>query len=127
MHHVGVDIIEIYRIERVIELWGERFLKRVYTETEFNDCQGRAPSLAVRFAAKEAVMKVLGTGIKGVGWREIEVLSNRDGKPSVYLHGAAHQKARSLGIGELAISLSHSRKYAIASVVGSSSEDCINK
>jgi len=83
MHHVGVDIIEIYRIERVIALWGERFLKRVYTETEFNDCQGRAPGLAVRFAAKEAVMKVLGTGIKGVGWREIEVVSNRDGKPSV--------------------------------------------
>jgi holo-[acyl-carrier protein] synthase len=127
MHHVGVDIIEIYRIERVIAFWGERFLKRVYTDTEFKDCQGRAPSLAVRFAAKEAVMKVLGTGIKGVGWREIEVLSNRDGKPSVCLHGAAHQKARSLGIGELAISLSHSRKYAIASVVGSSIEDCINK
>jgi holo-[acyl-carrier protein] synthase len=127
MHHVGVDIIEIDRIERVIALWGDRFLRRVYTNTEFDDCKGRAQSLAVRFAAKEAVMKVLGTGIKGVSWREIEVLSNRDGKPSVCLHGTAHQKARSLGIEELAISLSHSREYAIASVIGSSSEDCNNK
>lgn len=123
-HHVGVDLIEIERIEKVLARWGERFLERVYTGVERGDCQGRAPSLAVRFAAKEAVMKALGTGIKGVGWREIEVLPNRDGKPLVYLYGGALKKARDLGLGELAVSLSHSREYAIASVVGGSSEDC---
>jgi holo-[acyl-carrier protein] synthase len=124
MHHVGVDIIEIDRIRRATARWGERFLKRVYTEAERDDCQDRAPGLAVRFAAKEAVMKALGTGIKGVGWREIEVLSNPDGKPLVYLHGGAQRKARGLGLGELAVSLSHSQDYAVASVVGGSSEGC---
>jgi len=123
MFCVGVDIIEIYRIERVAARWGERFLKRVYTEAELDICKNRAPALAVRFAAKEAVMKALGTGIRGVGWREIEVLSNSDGKPLVYLHGGAKRKAEELGMGELGISLSHSEKYAIASVVGGSVED----
>ena len=127
MYHVGVDIIEIERIERVTQRWGERFLQRVYTEAELDICRNRAPALAVRFAAKEAVMKALGTGTKGVGWREIEVLSNRDGKPLVYLHGRAQKKAAELGLGELAISLSHSREYAVASVVGGSIEDCNHK
>ena len=127
MYHVGVDLIEIERVEKVLARWGERFLERVYTGAERGDCQNRAPALAVRFAAKEAVMKALGTGIKGVGWREIEVLPNRDGKPLVYLYGGALKKARDLGLGELAISLSHSREYAVASVVGGSSEDCNHK
>jgi len=68
-------------------------------------------------------MKALGTGTKGVGWRDIEVLSNSDGKPMVYLHGRAQKRAEGLGLGELAISLSHSREYAIASVVGGRVED----
>jgi len=123
MHSVGVDIIEIGRIERVATRWGERFLKRVYTEAELSICRDRAPALAVRFAAKEAVMKALGTGTKGIGWREVEVLSNSDGKPLVYLNGRAQKKAEELGLGELAISLSHSRDYAIATVVGGRIED----
>jgi holo-[acyl-carrier protein] synthase len=127
MYHVGVDLIEIGRVKRVIARWGERFLKRVYTEAERDYCQDRAPELAARFAAKEAVMKALGTGIKGVGWREIEVLSNRDGKPLVYLHGGAQKRAAELGLDELAISLSHSKDYAIASVIGGSVEDCNHK
>lgn len=126
MYYVGVDIIEIERIEKVAARWGDRFLKRIYTGAELSICRNRAPALAVRFAAKEAVMKALGTGIKGVGWREIEVLSNSDGKPLVYLYGRAKKKAEELGLGELAVSLSHSREYAIASVVGGSIEnrDC---
>ena len=123
MHCVGVDIIEIGRIERVATRWGERFLKRVYTEAELGICKNRAPALAARFAAKEAVMKALGTGVKGVGWREIEVLANSDGKPLLHLHGGARRKAKELGMGELGISLSHSREYAIASVVGRSIEN----
>lgn len=124
MYCVGVDIIEIDRIKRVTARWGERFLKRVYTEAELGICQTRVPALAVRFAGKEAVMKALGTGRKGVGWREIEVLSNSDGKPLVYLYEKAQKKAEELGLGELAISLSHSREYAIASVIGGRIEDC---
>ncbi len=118
MHNIGLDIIEIARIEAAVERWGERFLRRIYTEEELHISRNRAPALAVRFAAKEAVMKALGTGTKGVGWREIEVLSNDNGKPSVYLNGRAQKKAEELGLGELAISLSHSRDYAIASIIG---------
>lgn len=123
MHYIGVDIIEIARIEEATGRWSERFLRRIYTEKELSICRDRTPALAVRFAAKEAVMKALGTGTKGVGWRDIEVLSNSDGKPMIYLHGRAQKRAERLGLGELAISLSHSREYAIASVVGGRVED----
>ena len=123
MHHIGVDVIEIDRIESAIDRWGERFFRRVYTPAERDHCRNRTPELAARFAAKEAVMKALGTGIKGVGWREIEVLPDPDGKPLVYLHGGAKRKADELRLCDLAISLSHSRDYAVASVVGESSED----
>ncbi len=118
MHCVGLDIIEIGRIERVVARWGESFLHRVYTEAELELCRNRAPQLAVRFAAKEAVMKALGTGTKGVGWRDIEVISDRNGKPVVVLHGGAKRRAEEIGLNGLDISLSHSREYAIASVVG---------
>ncbi|MFQ5925411.1 MAG: holo-ACP synthase [Dehalococcoidia bacterium] len=123
MYHVGLDIIEIARIEEAMARWGQRFLHRIYTQGELDICRNRAPALAVHFAAKEAVMKALGTGVKGVAWRDIEVLANPDGKPLVYLHGGAQKRAEDLGLGELAISLSHSREYAIASVVGGSIED----
>ncbi|MCH8194845.1 MAG: 4'-phosphopantetheinyl transferase superfamily protein, partial [Chloroflexi bacterium] len=66
----------------------------------------------------EATMKALGTGVRGIGWREIEILPNRRGKPVLILHGRAKERARLLGIGELAISLSHTKEYAVASVVG---------
>jgi len=121
--YIGLDIIEIARIQEAVERWGERFLRRIYTEEELCVCRNRVPALAVRFAAKEAVMKALGTGTVGVGWCDIEVLSNADGKPSVGLSGRAREKAEELSMGELAISLSHSREYAIASVVGVRIED----
>ena len=124
MHHVGVDVIEIDRIESAIDRWGERFFKRVYTPAERDHCRNRTPELAARFAAKEAVMKALGTGIKGVGWRDIEVLPDPNGKPLVYLYGGARKKAEDLGLRDIAISLSHSRDYAVASVIGGSGEDC---
>ena len=118
MHHVGLDIVEIGRIECAIARWGERFLNRVYTDLEIKFCRNRMPELAVRFAAKEAVMKALGTGRRGVGWREIEILPMRGGKPLVHLYGRAKNRAEQLGIDDLGISLSHSREYAIASVIG---------
>ena len=120
---VGVDLIELERIARVVERWGDRFLRRIYTEQELAYCRGRVPQLAARFAAKEAVMKALGTGIRGVGWREVEVIRRRGGAPTIALHGRAQQRGERMGLEQLAISLSHSRDYAIASVVGTIHED----
>jgi holo-[acyl-carrier protein] synthase len=118
MQCIGVDIIEIARIEKAIARWGERFLKRVYTEREVELCQNRVASLASRFAAKEAATKALGISMRGMSWQEVETLANPSGQPVVYLHGKAQSRAEEIGLKELAISLSHSKEYAIASVVG---------
>jgi holo-[acyl-carrier protein] synthase len=113
----GVDIIEISRVRRVVERYGQRFLERVYTLGEIGYCQGRAPNLAARFAAKEATMKALGTGVRGVGWKDIEVVRLESGAPSVKLHGRAKVRAERLGVQEISLSLSHSQEYAVAFVV----------
>jgi holo-[acyl-carrier protein] synthase len=118
-HYIGTDIIEIARIKQVIDRWGERFLNRVYTEPELNLYGQRPQALAVRFASKEAVMKLLGTGIRGVGWRDIETLHLPSGKPLIKLYGRAQSEASNLGIKEIAISLAHSREYAVATAIGS--------
>jgi len=117
MLSAGVDIIEIERIERAISRWDDRFLNRVYTPAELALCRGRVPELAVRFAGKEAISKALGTGLFGVSWREMEVLADARGKPLVHLHGRAAVRATELGLADMAISLSHSRDYAVAFVV----------
>ena len=122
MHYIGIDIIEIGRIEKAVERWRDSFLHRIYTEPELKLCRNKPPSLAVRFAGKEAVMKALGTGIRGISWREIEILAEPSGKPLVRLCGKAKDKADSLGLGELAVSLSHSREYAVALVVSEGNE-----
>ncbi|MPZ99787.1 MAG: holo-[acyl-carrier-protein] synthase [Dehalococcoidia bacterium] len=116
-HAVGIDMIEIERVGRVLERHGERFLHRVYTPAEVAFCRGRVPELAARFAAKEAVMKALGTGARSVGWREIEVLPDRRGKPLVYLYGGAQARAERIGLEAIDVSLSHLESFAIASVV----------
>ena len=117
MHTVGVDIIEISRITQTVKRWGDRFLHRTYTEGELAYCRGRPTQLAARFAAKEAVMKALGTGIRGVGWRDVEVVRARSGAPSIKLHGRGAKVAERLAMSQVALSLSHSREYAVASVV----------
>ena len=117
-HHIGTDIIEIARIRRTIERWGERFLRRVYTEAELSMYGHRPHSLAACFAGKEAVMKVLGTGARGVGWRDIETLHHPSGKPLIRLNGRAKKEADKLGIKEIDISLAHSREYATATAIG---------
>ena len=114
---VGVDITEIPRIRAALEKWGEKFLDRVYTPKEIARYRTRVPDLAARFAGKEAVMKVLGTGNRGVAWREIEILPMPSGKPMVKLYHRAEARARKLGMGEVAISLSHSDEFAVASAV----------
>ncbi len=115
---IGVDVIEIARIATAIRRYGERFLARVYTADERTYAAGRASALAVRFAAKEATAKALGTGIGPVGWRNIEIRNDAAGKPSVLLHGAAAIVARRAGFLEWQVSVTHSRDLATAFVVG---------
>ena len=116
----GVDIIEIDRIQRIAISYGTRFLERIYTKEERQYCRGRHPQLASRFAAKEAVMKALGTGIRGAGWKDIEVRRQRGQAPYIELHGRARLRADQIGLDHLALSLSHSRDFAVASVIGES-------
>lgn len=114
---VGTDIVEIARIMAALGRFGERFLERVYTPAEQALCRGRPPELAARFAAKEAAMKALGTGRRGVGWREVEVLADMRGRPLLHLHGRAAARAAAIGLRRFAVSLSHERGYAIAVVI----------
>lgn len=115
---VGVDLIEIARVEEALRRFGQRFLDRIYTPAEQAFCRGRVPELAARFAAKEATMKALGTGRRGVGWREVEVLPDERGRPLLYLYGRAQARAEALGLTGFAVSLSHERGHAVALVVG---------
>lgn len=112
---VGVDIIEIRRIEQAISRWGDRFLSRIFTPEELRICQGRPHSLAARFAAKEATIKVL-QGRRGIRWRDIEIVKQANGAPLLRLNGGALQAYHRLSLEKLEVSLSHSREYAIAIV-----------
>ena len=106
----GVDIIEIPRIKQTLDRYGQRFLNRIFTPDEIAYCHGRAPNLAGRFAAKEATMKALGTGVRGVSWKDIEVVRADSGAPSVKLHGRAEKRAERLHVSEISLSISHSRE-----------------
>ena len=117
MFTTGVDIIEISRIQDVLDIYRPRFLKRIFTDGEIAYCRGRAPNLAGRFAAKEATMKALGTGVRGESWRDIEIARKESGAPYVLLHGRAAKRADGLGLRDLSLSITHSRDYAVAFVV----------
>lgn len=114
---VGIDAIEIERVAGVLQRHGDRFLNRVYSERERDRYGKRVSELAARFAAKEATMKALGTGIRGVRWRDIEVLPNRRGKPILVLHETALRRAQLLGLTHFSVSLTHTRGDALAIVV----------
>lgn len=118
MQYIGVDIIEIARIEQAITHWGDRFLHRIYTDAELKHYRDRPESLAARFAGKEAVVKALGASDCGISWGDIEILAEPGGRPLVNLYRRAKEQSKSLGLKGMAISLSHSRNYAIAFVVG---------
>lgn len=118
----GVDLVDIPRIERVLNRFGDKFLTRVYTPVEVRYSRGRAAELAARFAAKEAVAKALGVGMRvlspaGIGWLDVETLNESNGKPYVVLRGHARVLADDQGLDEWAISLSHDKGIAIAFVV----------
>jgi holo-[acyl-carrier protein] synthase len=124
----GVDLVELNRIKRLVDRFGDRALCRVYTPAEQAHCRRRVPELAARFAAKEAVSKALGVGLSimahnGVHWHDVETLPDGNGRPIVHLHGRAAARAAELGLTEWSISLSHGRDVAVAFVVALGSVD----
>ncbi len=124
---IGTDITECLRIARMIERHGELFVDRIYTPEEIRYCQNRKQAtqhFTGRWAAKEAVLKALGTGwVRGIGWRDIEILSEVGGRPVVTLHGGAKDVARRLGVTEILISISHCRTHATAYALAVRKED----
>jgi len=113
----GVDLIELIRVEGAIQRHGNQFLERIYTSKEIDQFKDNLESLAVRFAAKEAVSKALGSGIGNVNWQEIEILRDDMDAPVLNLHGKALQRAELLGFRNWSVSLSHTDRYAVAFVV----------
>ena len=118
---IGTDIIECDRIGRMLSQHGERFTNHVFTEEEIQYCSGRKVAeqhFAGRWAAKESVLKAFGTGwIAGIAWRDIEVIIQSGGKPTIRLYRGATHKAAELGIAEVLISISHCKSYATAVAV----------
>jgi holo-[acyl-carrier protein] synthase len=125
MHHqriqgIGIDIVEVERIREASRRWGARFEQRVYTQQELAYC-GDSPTrywrLAARFAAKEAALKALGTGlITGMRWQDVEVQANAVGKPELVLHGEVRRYANECNISSIFVSMSHTNVYAVAQV-----------
>jgi holo-[acyl-carrier protein] synthase len=115
---LGIDIISVGRIRATLARFGTRFTRRVLTPAEQRYVRDRPETLAGRWAAKEAVSKVLGLGVRGIGWREIEVERLPTGQPSVVLHGRAEARARQLGMDRIALSISHEAEYAVAIAFG---------
>ncbi len=119
---LGTDIVEILRIGRMIERHGDHFLHKIYTADEIAYCQRRREYMqhfAGRWAGKEAVMKVLGTGLaQQVSWKDIEIPALSSGQPEVVLHGPVRDVARLRGIERILITISHCREYATATAIG---------
>jgi holo-[acyl-carrier protein] synthase len=115
---LGIDIIKVDRIRAAIERFGDRFWRRVLTEGEHRYVRNRPENFAGRWAAKEAVSKVLGLGVRGVGWRDIEIVRLPTGAPFVQLSGRAAARAEQLGMGRIAVSISHEGDYAVAIAFG---------
>ncbi len=118
----GIDMVDCKRLERMIDRYGERFIHRVFTQLEQDYCRGRRrriEHLAGRFAVKEAVLKVLGTGWrKGINWTDIEVVNEPSGRPTVRITGRCLEIATERNISKILVSISHIETHAIASAVG---------
>jgi holo-[acyl-carrier protein] synthase len=115
---LGIDICHIERIRKALEKHGRRFPLRILTPAEDAYVRDRPENLAGRWAAKEAVSKVLGLGVRGVGWTEIEIVRLPTGQPTVRLHERALRRAEQLGMERIAVSISHEREYAVAIAFG---------
>jgi holo-[acyl-carrier protein] synthase len=115
---LGIDIIKVARIRETLDRFGSRFSNRVLTPLERRYVRDRPETLAGRWAAKEATSKVLGLGVRGIGWQEIEVERLPTGQPSIRLHGRAARRAEQLGMERIAVSISHESEYAVAIAFG---------
>ena len=115
---LGIDIIKVARIRAALDRFGPRFSRRVLTDAEHRYVRDRPETMAGRWAAKEAVSKVLGLGVRGIGWRDIEVERLPTGQPAIRLHGRAASRAEQLGMGRIAVSITHESDYAVAIAFG---------
>ena len=115
---LGIDIVRVQRISDALKRFGDRFSKRILTPAEAAYVRNRPETLAGRWAAKEAVSKVLGLGVRGIGWREIEIERLPTGQPAVRLHDRAARRATQLGMGRIAVSISHESEFAVATAYG---------
>ena len=120
IYGIGIDIVEVTRIQEASRRWGSRFEQRIYTHQELTYC-GDTPSrywrLAARFAAKEATLKALGTGLTtGMRWQDVEIQADAVGKPEIVLHGEVERYAHKHNISSIFVSMSHTNVYAIAQV-----------
>ena len=115
---LGLDIVRVDRIREALQRFGDRFVGRVLTPAEAGYVRGRPETFAGRWAAKEAVSKVLGLGVRGIGWRDIEIERLPTGQPVVRLHGRAAARADQLGVERVAVSITHEREYALAIAFG---------
>jgi holo-[acyl-carrier protein] synthase len=121
----GIDLAEVPRIAEAVERFGERFLRRIFTEAEIRYCDSKANRMeryAGRFAAKEAAMKAIGTGWRhGVAWTDFEVGRDPGGRPTIAFHGKAAEFASRLGVKNIALSITHTKEQAMAQVILESS------
>lgn len=119
---IGVDIIEVERIQNSIDRYGSKFLDRIFTPQEQAYCCERAERLAARFAVKEAVGKALGTGIGDISWKDIEVVNDERGRPELILHNMAADLSEMMSLQQWSISMSHTEAYAVGMVVALGNE-----
>ncbi|MBN1223867.1 MAG: holo-ACP synthase [Candidatus Aminicenantes bacterium] len=126
---IGTDIIEVARIKKLID-GQERFKKRIFTASEIAYCErkkNKAQNYAARFAAKEAFLKAIGTGLRqGISFKEIEVVNNEHGKPEIFLYGTAKEFTLKMGVTNIQVSLSHLGEMAVAVVTAETQRDASN-
>ncbi len=118
---IGIDLIEVDRLRRSVEKFGDKFLNRIFTDNEIKYCQTKSNSYqhyAVRFAAKEALLKAIGTGLRaGITWHQIEIINDTQGKPSIITYGECHKILQKLDIKNIELSLSHTKHHGVAVVI----------
>ncbi len=123
----GIDLVDFLRIEKLVEEHGQQFLERVFTEAErsyADSNRNKMEKLAGRFAAKEAILKLIGTGWRGkISWTDIEVINNTMGQPIVNIKGEVKKIAEKLGINDISVSITHTANFAIASAVAIADKD----
>ncbi len=121
IYGVGIDIVKIARIQSALERFGSRFRGRIFTSVEDAYCLEKAKAhlhFALRFAAKEAFVKAIGTGIReGITWKDIEIRNEESGKPALHLYGMSAELCAKLGIRQKFVSLSHEEDYGVAVVI----------